>query len=87
LPIVFQVVTGLSNAGIFIASVLWQVKPRSDGADHQKPAAKNLGVGLLVTALAHLHVRNFAQELTMMTLFSTTDQDWAQLFKRGGMIA
>jgi hypothetical protein len=29
--------------------------------DRPVSAAENLGVGLLVTALAHLHVRNFAQ--------------------------
>jgi hypothetical protein len=35
--------------------------PRSDGADRYAPAAQNLGVGLLVTALAHLNVRNLAR--------------------------
>jgi hypothetical protein len=37
------------------------VNPSSDGADRPAPSAQNLGVGLLVTALAHLHVRNFAR--------------------------
>ena len=32
-------------------SELWQVNPRSDGADRPAPAAQNLGVGLLVTVL------------------------------------
>jgi hypothetical protein len=41
-------------------SALWQVNPRSGGAGHPAPAAQNLGVVLLVTALAHLHVRNLA---------------------------
>ena len=44
---------------------LWQVNPRSDGVGRSAPAAQNLGVGLLVTALAqlssHLHVRNIAR--------------------------
>jgi hypothetical protein len=40
---------------------MWQVGPRSDGADHPAPAAKKLSVGLLVTALAHEQnlARNF----------------------------
>jgi hypothetical protein len=41
-------------------SALWHVNPRSDGADRPAPAAQNLDVGLLATALAHLHVRNLA---------------------------
>jgi hypothetical protein len=50
---------------IFAAiSALWHVSPRSDGVDRPAPAAQDLGVGLLVTALAHLpcnHVRNLAR--------------------------
>jgi hypothetical protein len=54
-------------------SALWQVSPRSDGADRPAPAARNLGVGLLVTALAHLpchHVRNLVRRLDWIGLDS-----------------
>jgi hypothetical protein len=40
---------------------LWRGSPRSSGADRPSPAAQYLGLGLLVTALAQLHVRNLAQ--------------------------
>jgi hypothetical protein len=39
----------------------WQIFPRSDGAGRPAPASKKIGVGLLVTALAYLHVRNLAR--------------------------
>jgi hypothetical protein len=41
--------------------VLWTFSPRSDSTDRPAPAAQDLSVGLLVTALAHLHVRNLAR--------------------------
>jgi hypothetical protein len=52
-PLCVGLITALSQ--------LWQISPRSDGADRPAPAAKDLGVGLLITALAHLHVRNLAR--------------------------
>jgi hypothetical protein len=36
-------------------SSLWQVYPHNEGAERPAPSAQNLGVGLLATALAHLH--------------------------------
>jgi len=52
-----------SGKGLILIALymLWQVSPRSDGANRTASAAQNLGVDLLVTALAHLRVRNLAR--------------------------
>jgi hypothetical protein len=34
--------------------------------DRPAPAAQNVGVGFLVTAMAHLHVRNFARKFEII---------------------
>jgi hypothetical protein len=60
-------IDGRSGTGLILTAVpaLWQVSSRSDGADRPAHAAQNLGVGLLVTALAHLpchlHMLNLAR--------------------------
>jgi hypothetical protein len=59
-----------------------------DGARCSAPAAQNLGVGLLVTALDYLHVRYLEQRfdgLDSTTFSPMALRDYTQLFQRGGL--
>ena len=51
-------------------SILWQVSPRSDNADRPAPEGQNLGVGLLVTVLAHLPCHHVAKSRAAIRLDS-----------------
>jgi hypothetical protein len=60
------------------SSALLLVYSRSDGAERPEPAAQNFGVGFLVTALPHLHVRNLARRFEWVR-FAANDK----FFSRG----
>jgi hypothetical protein len=76
--------TGIISTAL---SSLLHVSPRCDGADRPAPAAQNLGVGLLVTALTHLHVRNRARRFDWIRFYNFFPMalPFFQLFEREGL--
>ena len=65
--------------------LLWQVSPRSDGSDSPAPAGQNLGTGLLVKALAHLHERDLARSKANDKILPMAGPDYTKLFQREGL--